>query len=376
MQDKIAKILIVDDDPMLLNLHELYIEKANMIPVTALNGDQALQYIANSSHDIDLIVSDVAMPMVDGYELCTQIKANDATKDIPVIFVSALSTLEEKMKGYAAGGEAYATKPIEYEELIAIINNLLSVKHNKNTLKNQLAESNQVAMQAMTYSSDLGRMLEFLQGCIRAKNYDGLATSLNDVMTGFDLHYSLAIYTPDDILVFSDKTNVSPLESDIIELARKKARFFDIGARTFINYDKFSLLIKNMPIEDQNKHGILKDSLGTLCNAIEEKVNALITNDQHKRKEDILTTVKTALDQVSNAVESIQKNNLNAINTMIEDLDDTIMSLGLLEYQENNIREIAITCLDTTRHIFHKSTIVNEKFDEIRERLTSILSDQ
>lgn len=104
-----TRILLVDDEPM--NIHVL-IEalKDSYELLVATNGKEALK-LAESEPKPDLILLDIMMPEMDGYEVIERLKGNDNTKDIPVIFVSALSEIEDEAKGLELGAVDYITKP-------------------------------------------------------------------------------------------------------------------------------------------------------------------------------------------------------------------------------------------------------------------------
>ena len=106
----VKKILVVDDEPLNINiLVELLKGKYKMM--AAKNGQQALK-AARSSNKPDLILLDIMMPGMDGYEVCRQIKADEKTKDIPVIFISAMNETLDETKGFDVGAIDYITKPI------------------------------------------------------------------------------------------------------------------------------------------------------------------------------------------------------------------------------------------------------------------------
>ena len=103
------KILIVDDEPN--NLHVLrQILKEYYLLSFAPNGEKALEIVAK--HEPDLILLDIMMPGMSGYEVCERLKANPATANIPVIFVTAMSEVEDEAKGFAVGAIDYIQKPI------------------------------------------------------------------------------------------------------------------------------------------------------------------------------------------------------------------------------------------------------------------------
>ena len=120
-QSEISKgnILIIDDNPENLRLLSIMLIRRGYEVRQALNGMIALRAIEIQRPDIVLL--DIMMPQIDGYEVCKQIKNNPETADIPVIFLSALDEVQNKIKGFASGGADYITKPFQAEEVIARI---------------------------------------------------------------------------------------------------------------------------------------------------------------------------------------------------------------------------------------------------------------
>jgi DNA-binding response OmpR family regulator len=108
------KILSVDDEP----INQAIVEElfsSNFEVALASSGEECLQNINNIKPD--LILLDVSMQGMDGYDTCRELKKLENVCDIPVIFVSARGTLEDKIKGYEAGGHDYITKPFNHSEL-------------------------------------------------------------------------------------------------------------------------------------------------------------------------------------------------------------------------------------------------------------------
>lgn len=127
-----AKILIVDDTPYNLELLSKILEKQNHEVYCVSQGAIALE-VAQSGW-AELILLDIKMPEMDGYEVCRQLKAHPKTKDIPVIFLSALDDIADKVKAFGAGGVDYITKPFHSQEVFVRVNHQLSVKKNQQTI--------------------------------------------------------------------------------------------------------------------------------------------------------------------------------------------------------------------------------------------------
>ena len=112
-------ILIVDDSPDTLSMLNDVLESANMTTLVALEGKQALSIAKKMTPDV--ILMDAIMPNMDGFETCAQLKASPELRNIPVIFMTGLSDTDSIVKGFAAGGVDYLTKPINPQELIVRI---------------------------------------------------------------------------------------------------------------------------------------------------------------------------------------------------------------------------------------------------------------
>ena len=118
------RLLVVEDNFRLLQAINACLSKAGFEVMTARDGDDALERIAETIPD--LIVSDIMMPGTDGFSLATHIRANPRTDLIPIIFLTAKDRREDRIAGFRAGIDAYLVKPFEPEELVAAIENILS----------------------------------------------------------------------------------------------------------------------------------------------------------------------------------------------------------------------------------------------------------
>jgi adenylate cyclase len=128
-----ANILIVDDTPDNLRLLSKILTEQGYEVAKALNGQMALTAVQASLPD--LILLDINMPDMSGYEVCERLKANDQTKDIPVIFLSALDEWLDKAKAFRAGGVSYVIKPFKHEEVLVRVENQLKLTRLRSSLQ-------------------------------------------------------------------------------------------------------------------------------------------------------------------------------------------------------------------------------------------------
>jgi signal transduction histidine kinase len=131
-----GNILIVDDTPDNLRLLSTMLSEQGYKVRSAINGQMALMGVKASPPD--LILLDINMPNMNGYEVCSALKATDATRQIPVIFISALGEVWDKVKAFSVGGVDYITKPFQLEEVLARIETHLTIRN----LQKQLTEQN------------------------------------------------------------------------------------------------------------------------------------------------------------------------------------------------------------------------------------------
>ncbi|MGD8961134.1 MAG: diguanylate cyclase [Desulfobacterales bacterium] len=123
---RLPKILVVDDEPRNVKLLEAILRPLNYEVIKAFNGEDALTII--NKVDVDLVLLDVMMPLMDGYEVCRRLKASEATRLIPVVMVTALDSVEDKINGIEAGADDFLTKPPNKMELRARTKSLINLK--------------------------------------------------------------------------------------------------------------------------------------------------------------------------------------------------------------------------------------------------------
>lgn len=113
------RILVVDDDPILRRILENFLAQHGYQVEVAVSGDVALQ--AWEAYQPDVIVSDVNMPSMNGFEFCRQLRAKPSGQLVPFIFLSGQDELEDRLQGHSSGADDYVTKPFEMQELLAKI---------------------------------------------------------------------------------------------------------------------------------------------------------------------------------------------------------------------------------------------------------------
>ena len=152
------RILIVDDDPLNIKLMKAELPVEKFETLSAPDGPQAIQIVLNELPD--LILLDIMMPEMDGFEVCRRLKSMEESKEIPVIFLSSLTGLEEKVRGFGLGAVDFISKPFQREELQARLRTHLELSRLRTKLEDQVVER---TIQLQRLTEELKQSLEKLR---------------------------------------------------------------------------------------------------------------------------------------------------------------------------------------------------------------------
>jgi len=183
MDDR-ADILVVDDNPINLQVLSDILRREPFRVHAALSGEVALRAVAKRRPD--LILLDVKMPEMSGFEVCRRLKADESTHDIPVIFISAMNDVEDKVMAFGAGGIDYVTKPFQAEEVLARVRTHLELNGIKRDLERRVAERTRALEESearyrvlfedsplavIVYDADTWKIVEVNGACTRMLGY-------------------------------------------------------------------------------------------------------------------------------------------------------------------------------------------------------------
>ena len=352
------KILSVDDEPANQLVIDEILEDDYEVKLV-YSGEECLENV--KSFKPELILLDINMPGIDGYETCERLKEDPETKSIPVIFLSALSTTEEKLKGYEVGADDYIPKPFDHDDLLRKIEKCLddngqAVTESSETdpeqqriqddkenedLINELQSSRTIAMDAMRYTSDLGTIVKFYEESARCKTFDELLKTVFDATRALNIKASMQIRNGCEVINRSSSGDISPMEASVIEISKDKGRFFDFKNRTIMNYKYSSILIKNMPIDDDKKYGIMKDILGALGNGAEERVRTIIMEKTMiLNREQVIALIQETFKNINAKHVERTRQGIEILEGMVGDVHAAIEAMDLLSYQEEKLETV------------------------------------
>jgi DNA-binding response OmpR family regulator/gas vesicle protein len=366
------RILSVDDEP----INQIIVEElfSDLYDVhLASSGEECLKTIDDIKPQ--LILLDVSMFGMDGYTTSILLKKRDSTKNIPVIFVSARSTLEDKIKGYEAGGHDYITKPFDHNELTIKINQLISNNIANTTLAHTPLANKGMAPSSAAHSiTNLVKIEDFLNNAFNCNTLEELAYLLVSVCNNFNLTSVMQLRTDDTTLNISSSGQVTPLESSLFKDALAKNRFFDFGAHAIISYPHISLLIKNMPVEKPGRYEEFKHLLGVLIAGAESCLIAFNYSDiLQKSYTQLFEIIKQNIHEFDIQDHKLKTQNISVLENLSRQIKNTCHELGLNTSQENMFQTITNDALEKTNKLFPEGTSQQERLEVINNSLKQIL---
>lgn len=362
------KIAIVEDNLTQRLILQRLLEPENRV-VAYPDGDHFLA--ANDTADIELVLLDIEMPGRNGYQTCQALR--ERGNHVPVIFVSAHDSTPERVAAYEAGGDDFVTKPIAIHELQHKIHAVLDHRRQLAELAARSAMAQQVAFTAMTSMGDLGVVIEFLRQTTLCLDYTALADRLLDALLAWQLRGAVQIRGQRGQCNRSTEGSMSPLQISVLGNMRDMGRLFEFGSRVIVNYPAVSLLIENLPADDPDRTGRLRDHLAVLAESTDLRVQGLdAMHERDVQKAGIHEVLAGLRQTLARLAEGRRRNRTVGQVHLVEALEDlarTLNSLGLTESQRNYVEDLLKCLLDDTQHHFDEAANLDTEFADIVQQL-------
>jgi adenylate cyclase len=195
--DRSWKILVVDDTPQNIKVLDAILAPRGYTVVSAISGAEALHKVQTDSPD--LILLDILMPGMSGYEVAQRLRADPATRFLPIVMVTPLGAQEEKVKAIEAGADDFLTKPVNQLELLACVKSLLRIKDYHDTVQTQAA---QLAEWNRTLEERVQRQVQELERLARLRPF--LAPQLAELIASDQYEQVLENHRREVTVVFCD----------------------------------------------------------------------------------------------------------------------------------------------------------------------------
>ncbi len=348
-----TRLMLIDDSSLSLTTIEKSLQNEFDIR-TFTDSDEALSAV--EAWQPDVVLTDVEMPGRNGYEVCDAIKRNPNTKHIPVLFLSTKDSLRERMNGYEMGGDDYLIKGCDVEELKVKLSLSAERARHSHELKASFSSAQSTALEAMSTSFELGKAVRYIEQSYNAANFEALGQLLCQFASDIDLSMVCMFVARDGFHYYSTSgAEVAPLEAQLLEKLHGGNRFIDFGYRTVVNYPQVGILVKNMPLDNRERYGRVKDTLPFVLGATDAKVRMLdaekaLSAQGHKLTASIgaiqvtLTKVKENYDTNIRTIAEIMTNLRRQWQADIQHLDLTLENenhmLDLIEKTNRQLDQV------------------------------------
>ncbi|ACA85568.1 response regulator transcription factor [Shewanella woodyi] len=321
------RVWVVDDDP---DYCELISEVLSDDYQVTLFNDANSYRTALELETPELILMDINLPDVSGIELCQELM--NSGKDVAVIFVSGMNTLEERLRAYEVSAVDFIAKPFELKELQAKVQAVASYQAKKQSLVQAESMSRNMAFQSMTESSQYGAVLQFFRQCFLCNDYQSLADAFFELMQQLNLSTCLEIRDMEVHYFAPQNAEISPIEANILELLDKHGRLYDFGSRTICNDKHVSFLIKNMPMDDEVLYGRLRDVIAVIVEGLEARVMDI---GRQKTLEHVFKEIQGLLGNISGAIVEHDQKFSAALTGVTTEIRSSFHVLDMTEEQED-----------------------------------------
>ena len=371
----VQRVLAVDDEPYNLEIIEEILEEQDFEIKTVDSGPACLEVV--EQYHPDVILLDVSMPDMNGYEVCRQLKANPHTQDTVVMFVSARGTVEERMEGYAVGAEDYIVKPFSHEELRSKLHHLKVISEEKDALIKQVDEASSTAFNAMANSSEMGEIVNYVERIGEIWDIDALGKELLQCLSRFDLQGNAQLRVGDEAKHFSLTGGCSPIVVELFDMLKTRGRLHEFSQRLLVNYEKVSLLILNMPEHEPEKHGRIRDHVCFLVSVTEQQLGAIVTRHALQARQQQLSTaverIETEFRDLISLMNSTKAENERVFKKLQEELEDRIPLMGLDDDQEAFIYRKVDETIQNSVARAESVDAMQEAFEQIEQDLAKLL---
>lgn len=333
-------IMIVDDEPANCKLLEVILAE-DYITITCTSGQECLDQLVH--HSAEIILLDVMMPNLNGYEVCKRLKENDETSHIQVIFISASDTLDDKLNGYNAGGDDYLGKPVNLSILLKKIELMLKNKKIKQQLISDVEYMQSGFMNALSMGEEFGQVTHFIEQCLTAPNYVQLFYTFFTCMKDFDLHTAAQIRNQDEIITLNSEGESLPLEKELMLKAQFDDHILEFGSKIFISYPHFSVLVKNLPIDTPDRIERLKEHLRAIAKTCDFRVKAIKAEHHLQSHKDIAELFKEAALSLQDINQQLQEQANSFIFTtqeMQKEVEGMLNSFPLKKQQKEDVMAV------------------------------------
>ncbi|MBR9790648.1 MAG: response regulator transcription factor [Gammaproteobacteria bacterium] len=350
------EIVVVDDDIITLTLlEEALADFSVMIMASPL---EALEALRGMEEPPLLIILDVNMPDMSGFELCVKLREFISEEQSDIIFHTSSSEMEERLKGYEIGANDFLIKPIEIQELRKKARSIVKRGKKRREDKASTESHSQLIQAVISDLTEQGILIHYFRAASKTSSISSLLNLIVKTATSFGISSSVQVkYEMNDIeyrQALSTEASISALERELLDRLEYSERIMSRGKRLFLNYPPFTQIIKNMP-DDPAQAGRFRDHLAIILEAASSQYRDIVKTEEVNLMIQELEVVQKKADS-DNQTKNRQV--LDTLTELVDSVESKIFEYGLTEEQESELLQL-----------FRKST--DKAYDTIDNAMTT-----
>lgn len=323
----------------------------------------------------ELVVLDIEMDGLDGYQVCRRLRAA-GHDDVQVIFVSAHDDLSSRLESYEAGGNDFISKPLQPEELLKKVHQGVTNRRRLEQLRLAAHSADEMSQLALNSMDEASLVQKFLRSLLGPHTLESLAKLMLDTLAAYGCSSVVQLRTAWQELTLNVSGPASPLEQSILEQTQKMERIFQFRSRMIVNFERISILITDMPLEDEARAGRIRDYVAVLAEALDAAIAAVaVRQDIINRAQDMQSLVRESQQTIAELNQNYmlqQTSTHSELERMTASVENMYYKLGLTGVQEAIISDLVRSAADRILELFAQGQESEAKFAAILQQLDRV----
>lgn len=374
-----ASIFVVEDEEIIRCVLEKSLGERHRVYSFA-TAEECLARIAGEGQDVavqpDLFLFDVGLPGMDGFALCQHLKAQPGLEQVPVIFLSGLVEIDARIRGYDVGAHDFIVKPFDVRELKQKVDILLALAESHSQLRNQLNDSDTLTSLILSNLDEYAVLLNYLRSLNSCNHSSGIAALTHTMLREFGLSGVIQLRLPEGDLTRDGEGNCTPLMESVMNHVRTLSRIFEFKKHGVYNFHRITLMVDNMPTQDPELCGRLRDHLAIAIETADERLAGLLATESilnaNESVEEILTVLHGTIAAFTDRAKYAQQAAATVMLEMGNEMSASFAQLGLNLFQEESLLEMVKLKAHELVAIYNSTNETNQTLSEVEQRLQEI----
>ena len=372
-KDKNFCVFSVDDEPAIRHLVEHVL--AGECVLECFPSAQACRE-RMAQRMPDLLMLDISMPVMTGLEFCRNLKEDFDTQDIPVMFISGEESAEARLAAFEVGGMDFIAKPFKPSELVRKVRAARRIHDDKLSLQEQAGYAQRTAFAAMSSMGELGVVIEFLRHSFSVHSASELAGKVLEALAQYGLNGTVQISYRDEFYTLSQQGENLPLEVSVMKNLHEQGRIFEFKNRSVYNYGHVSVMINDMPLDDLDRCGRIRDNLAILAEGADARIQAIEVDQSNRAKQagigSVLGGIKQALARMNEGQRTRSFQSVQLIDELQDGLIKSFVHLGLTDSQENFLSDMIQSYMERMLDLNRQNDEISGELEALAKTLTQL----